>query len=154
MGIQPILPITVPFKKMKGAARQCYVDGDGVVRCEQTLSMILWYSRERWAHRWWRRVCSIRIQYRIAIWISSEISPCDARVENPPSWQYGSNEWFKSFKKFPKCTDKDFLLNHLDLIWLDFTLCKVTFSKLDPFSLSKRLVDQLWLDWAAVQVDY
>ena len=32
-----ILPVTMPVKKRKGAARQCYGDGDGVVRCEQTL---------------------------------------------------------------------------------------------------------------------
>ena len=35
--MQPILPITVPIKKINGATRQCYGDGDGVVRCEQTL---------------------------------------------------------------------------------------------------------------------
>ena len=28
MGMQPILPITVPVKKIKGAARQCNNDGD------------------------------------------------------------------------------------------------------------------------------
>ena len=33
MGVQLILPI----KKIKGAARQCYGDGNGVVRCEQTV---------------------------------------------------------------------------------------------------------------------
>ena len=39
MYMQPILAITVPVKKIKGAARQCYGDGDGdgVVRCEQAL---------------------------------------------------------------------------------------------------------------------
>ena len=38
MGMQSILPVTVPVKKIKGAARQCYGYGDGVVQCEQTLS--------------------------------------------------------------------------------------------------------------------
>ena len=37
--MQPILPITVPVKKIKGAACQCDGDGDGVVWCEQTLTM-------------------------------------------------------------------------------------------------------------------
>ena len=38
MGMQPILPVTVPIKKIKGVTNQCYGDGDGdgVVRCEQT----------------------------------------------------------------------------------------------------------------------
>ena len=36
MGMQPILPVTVPIKKIKGVTSQCYGDGDGVVRCEQT----------------------------------------------------------------------------------------------------------------------
>ena len=36
MGMQPILPITVLVKKTKGAAHQR--DGDGVIRCEHTLS--------------------------------------------------------------------------------------------------------------------
>ena len=36
--MQPILPITVPVKNVKGVARQCYVDGDGIARCEQPLS--------------------------------------------------------------------------------------------------------------------
>ena len=36
--MQPFLPITVPVKKVKGVARQCYVDGDGIARCEQPLS--------------------------------------------------------------------------------------------------------------------
>ena len=31
MCMQPILPVTLPVKKIKGAARQRYVDGDGVV---------------------------------------------------------------------------------------------------------------------------
>ena len=39
MGMQPILPITVPIKKIKGATRQCY--GNGVIRCEQTLTRFL-----------------------------------------------------------------------------------------------------------------
>ena len=38
MGMQPILPVTVLVKKIKGAAHQCYGHGDGVVRCEQTFS--------------------------------------------------------------------------------------------------------------------
>ena len=37
MGMQPVLPVKVPIKKLKGAAHQCYNDSDGVVRCEQTL---------------------------------------------------------------------------------------------------------------------
>ena len=37
MGVQPILSVTVPVKKIKGATRKCYGDGDGVVRCEQAL---------------------------------------------------------------------------------------------------------------------
>ena len=41
MGMQPILPITVSIKKIKGAARQCYGNGDGVIWCEQTLSVRL-----------------------------------------------------------------------------------------------------------------
>ena len=41
MGMQTILPITVPMKKIKGAVGQCYSDGDGVVRCEQALRMIV-----------------------------------------------------------------------------------------------------------------
>ena len=32
--MQPILPV----KKIKVATRQCYGDGDGVVRCEQALN--------------------------------------------------------------------------------------------------------------------
>ena len=38
--MQSILLITVPAKKIKGAAGQCYGDGDddGVVRCEQTFT--------------------------------------------------------------------------------------------------------------------
>ena len=34
VGVQLILPITVPIKKIRGAACQCYVDSNGVVRCE------------------------------------------------------------------------------------------------------------------------
>ena len=36
MGMQPIMPITVPIKNVKGAARKRYGDGDGdgVVWCE------------------------------------------------------------------------------------------------------------------------
>ena len=37
MGMQPILPITVPRQKDQSAARQCYGDGHGDIRCEQTL---------------------------------------------------------------------------------------------------------------------
>ena len=38
-----ILPVTMSVKKRKGAARQCYGDGDGgrVVRCEQILRLSL-----------------------------------------------------------------------------------------------------------------
>ena len=39
MGMQPILPITMLVKKIKSAARQCYGDGAGDVRCEQTLNL-------------------------------------------------------------------------------------------------------------------
>ena len=41
MGMQPILPVTVPFKKIKGEGFRCYGDGngDGVVRCEQTFTV-------------------------------------------------------------------------------------------------------------------
>ena len=38
MGMQPVLPITLTIKKIKGTARQCYSDGDGVVRCEWTFT--------------------------------------------------------------------------------------------------------------------
>ena len=34
-----ILPTTVPVKKIKSAARQCYGDGDGVVWYEQTFKL-------------------------------------------------------------------------------------------------------------------
>ena len=37
--VLPILPIIVPVKKNQNADRQCYGDGDGVNRCEQTFSM-------------------------------------------------------------------------------------------------------------------
>ena len=36
--MQPILPITVPIKTIKGATHQCYGGGDGVVGCEQTFT--------------------------------------------------------------------------------------------------------------------
>ena len=36
MGMQPILPVSVSVKKIKGVARQHYSNGEGVVRCEQT----------------------------------------------------------------------------------------------------------------------
>ena len=39
MGMQPILPIIVPVKKIKGAAHKRYGDGDGVVQCGQTINM-------------------------------------------------------------------------------------------------------------------
>ena len=42
MGMQPILPITVPVKKNKGAAHQYYGDGDEVIWCEQTFSGCFW----------------------------------------------------------------------------------------------------------------
>ena len=41
MGMQTILPLTVPIKKIKGAAGQCYSDDDGVGRCEQDLKIIV-----------------------------------------------------------------------------------------------------------------
>ena len=34
MGMQPTMSVTVPIKRIKDAARQCYSDGDGVVRRE------------------------------------------------------------------------------------------------------------------------
>ena len=39
--MHPILSVTMPFKMIKGAAFQCYGDGngDGVVRCEQTFTV-------------------------------------------------------------------------------------------------------------------
>ena len=47
--MQPILSVTVPVKKIKGTARQCYggSDGDGVVWCGWTfiILMILSYWR-------------------------------------------------------------------------------------------------------------
>ena len=39
IGVQPILSVTVSVKKIKGAARQRYGDSNGVVRCEQTLTV-------------------------------------------------------------------------------------------------------------------
>ena len=39
MGMQPILPVTVPVKKIKGATHQCYGGGDGGIRCEQTFNI-------------------------------------------------------------------------------------------------------------------
>ena len=32
-------PVTVPVRKIKGAAAQCYGDGDGLVRCEETFKV-------------------------------------------------------------------------------------------------------------------
>ena len=37
VGMQPILPFTVPIKNTNGASHPSYVDGNGVVWCEQTL---------------------------------------------------------------------------------------------------------------------
>ena len=37
MGVEPVLPITVAGKKIKGAAHQYYGGSDRVVRCELTL---------------------------------------------------------------------------------------------------------------------
>ena len=34
MGMQPILPVTVPVKNIKGAACQRYGDGDAIDWCE------------------------------------------------------------------------------------------------------------------------
>ena len=41
MGMQRILPVTLPVKKIKGAAGKRYGDGDvdGLVWCEQTFSL-------------------------------------------------------------------------------------------------------------------
>ena len=36
MGMQPILLITLPVKKIKSAVRQHYGDGDAVIWCEWT----------------------------------------------------------------------------------------------------------------------
>ena len=36
--MQPILPVTLLVKKIKGAARQHHGDGDGVVWCEKTFN--------------------------------------------------------------------------------------------------------------------
>ena len=40
-GMKSILPVPVPVKNIKGAARQCYGDGDGIVCCEQTFTVIM-----------------------------------------------------------------------------------------------------------------
>ena len=40
MGMQLILPVIVPVKKIKSSARQCYGDGDEVGRCEQVVRML------------------------------------------------------------------------------------------------------------------
>ena len=37
---QPILSITVPVKKIRGATRHCYGDCDGAIRCEQTVKSL------------------------------------------------------------------------------------------------------------------
>ena len=37
MGMEPILPIAVTVKKIKGATHQCQGDDDRVVRCERAL---------------------------------------------------------------------------------------------------------------------
>ena len=39
VGMQPILPNTVPIKKIKGVTHQQYGDSRGVLRCEQTLTI-------------------------------------------------------------------------------------------------------------------
>ena len=39
MGMQPILPTTMPIKKIIGAARQLYDVSYGVVRCEQAFNV-------------------------------------------------------------------------------------------------------------------
>ena len=39
--LQPILSVTVPVKKIKGAFHQCYVDSNGVAQCEQSLKVTL-----------------------------------------------------------------------------------------------------------------
>ena len=44
MGIQPILPITVPVKKIKGAVRQHYVDVDIGVTVTLGMNKPLGYS--------------------------------------------------------------------------------------------------------------
>ena len=41
--MQPILPVTVPIKKIKGATRQRYGDGDGIAWCERALSNCNYY---------------------------------------------------------------------------------------------------------------
>ena len=38
MGMEPILPVSVPVKKIKRAARQHYIDGDVDARCERALT--------------------------------------------------------------------------------------------------------------------
>ena len=38
MGMQPILPVTLPVKKIKGAARQYYGDDDRAIWCKQTFT--------------------------------------------------------------------------------------------------------------------
>ena len=40
MGYIPILPVTLPIKKIKGAVSQCYGDRDGVVWCERTFDVM------------------------------------------------------------------------------------------------------------------
>ena len=37
--MEAIPPVTVSVKKIKGAARQCYGDGGGIVWCEETFSL-------------------------------------------------------------------------------------------------------------------
>ena len=44
MGMQPILPVTVPVKKIKGADRQHYIDGDVNTQCEQTFKPWMGYG--------------------------------------------------------------------------------------------------------------
>ena len=40
MGTQPILPVSLPIKKIKGAAHQHYSEGDGVIWCEYTINSL------------------------------------------------------------------------------------------------------------------
>ena len=38
--MQPILPVTVSIKKIKGAAGLCYGDSDGIAWCGLTLRLV------------------------------------------------------------------------------------------------------------------
>ena len=46
MGMQPILSITVPIKKIKGVTGQHYSDGNGVIWCEQILVIVVFMRKE------------------------------------------------------------------------------------------------------------